>query len=194
MRNPLNLLFFRQTHVCPWWCCFTFDNPLRKLIHDPAQILSPYVREGSTAIDIGPGMGYFTVELCRLVGDTGKVIAVDLQEKMLAAVRKRVERAGISCRLQTHLSGPESLSLNETADFVLAFWMVHEVPDQAGFLKEVAVLLKPGGSFLLVEPYLHVSGKAFTETVRKGEEAGLIRKGSPKISFSRAVLFSLSST
>lgn len=189
MRNPFNFILFRQPHVCPWWCCFTFDNPLRKLIHDPAAILSPYVREGFTVIDIGPGMGYFTVELCRLVGVTGRVVAVDLQEKMLAAVRQRVQRAGIEDRLETRVTGQERLDVDAKADFILAFWMVHEVPDQGRFMREVAALLKPEGSLLLVEPYLHVSAAGFRETIRKGEEAGLVRKETPKITFSRSVLF-----
>lgn len=193
MRNPLNLLLFRQPHVCPWWCCFTFDNPVRRLIQDPARILSPYIREGFSVIDIGPGMGYFTVELCRLVGEKGRVVAVDLQEKMLAAVRRRVQRAGLADRLATRVTGQERLEITEKADFVLAFWMAHEVPDQGRFMKELSALLNPGGTLLLAEPYLHVSRAAFEKTLRKGEEAGLVQKETPKISFSRAVLFALSS-
>jgi ubiquinone/menaquinone biosynthesis C-methylase UbiE len=193
MRNPLDLMFSRRPYVCPWWCCFTFDNPLRRLIHNPSTILSPYVWPGSTAVDIGPGMGYFTIELCRLVGKEGKVVAVDLQERMLAAIRRRAIRAGVSDRLETRLTGPARLDVDEKADFVLAFWMVHEVPDQGHFMKEVSGLLRPGGQFLLAEPYLHVGKKAFQETLRKANDAGLTGKEEPAVSFSRAMLFSSSS-
>jgi ubiquinone/menaquinone biosynthesis C-methylase UbiE len=190
MRNPLDLILVREPHVCPWWCCFTFDNPLRKLIHKPVAILSPYVRQGFTVVDIGPGMGYFTVELCRLVGEEGRVIALDVQEKMLDATRKRAQRAGVAERLETRLVGQNSLQVTERADFVLAFWMVHEVPDQGQFLDGVLELLKPGARFLLVEPYLHVSAKGFAKTVQKAVEAGLVAEETPRIAYSRSTLFS----
>ena len=64
--------------VCPWWLCYSFDNPLRHLIHDPERLLEPYVKTGMTAVDIGCGMGYFTLGLAKLVGPGGTVIAVDL--------------------------------------------------------------------------------------------------------------------
>ncbi len=180
----------RQPRVCPWWCCFTFDNPLRRLIHNPAAILSPYVRPGFTVIDVGPGMGYFTVKLCRLVGEEGKVIAVDVQKRMLDAVLRRAQRAGVAERLVTRLTRQETLDVTEKADFVLAFWMVHEVPDRRRFLGEISTILKPTGRFLLVEPLLHVTKRAFEETTREAVGSGLVMVGAPRISFSRSALFS----
>ena len=85
-------------NICPWWLCPTFDNPLRRLIQDPDRILAGLVQPGETALDIGCGMGYFSIPLARLVGPEGKVICVDLQEQMLAGVRRRAERAGVADR------------------------------------------------------------------------------------------------
>ena len=79
----------KKGHVCPWWFCFTFDNALRRLFHNPEAILSPYIRPGFTAINVGPGMGFFTVAMCRLAGKEGRVIAADLQQKMLDGVARR---------------------------------------------------------------------------------------------------------
>jgi hypothetical protein len=31
MKNPLDYIFIREPHICPWWCCFTFDNPIRRI-------------------------------------------------------------------------------------------------------------------------------------------------------------------
>ncbi len=174
--------------VCPWWLCFTFDNPLRKLLHNPETILSPYVRPGSTAIDIGPGMGYFTIPLARLVGPTGCVIAIDVQAKMLEALASRARRSGVSERIQPYLASPDSLGNQPKADFVIAFWMVHEVPDQRKFLTEIFGFLKPGGLFLLAEPILHVSKKSFLRTVQTANEIGFAVKVTPKIRLSHSVL------
>lgn len=88
IRRVLDKVFFREKHVCPWWLCWTFDNLLRKLVQDPEKIIKPYVRGGSTVLDIGCGMGYFTIPLARLVGEKGQVIATDIQEQMLSALQR----------------------------------------------------------------------------------------------------------
>ena len=191
MKNILDVLFVRSDHVCPWWCCFTFDNPIRRLFHNPARIVSPYIRAGNTVIDIGPGMGYFTRTMCGLVGKKGRVIAVDIQQKMLDSLKRRVAKLGLAGRLRTHLAGPKQFGVNDKADFILAFWMVHEVPDKPEFFRQAARLLKPGGTFLLAEPYLHVSKKAFSDTVHAALAAGLKVKESPRITFSRTALLGL---
>jgi ubiquinone/menaquinone biosynthesis C-methylase UbiE len=188
MRNLLDIIIARDQHVCPWWCCFTFDNPMRKLFHVPTKILGPYVQEGFTAVDIGPGMGYFTIPLCRLVGPTGKVIAVDIQQQMLNGLIKRADKAGVSRQLRPVLCTTEGFPIDEEADFVLAFWMVHEVPDQMKFLQDIYGLLKPKGQCLLVEPKIHVTDRAFTKTIETAEKAGLRKKESPQVALSRAVL------
>jgi 2-polyprenyl-3-methyl-5-hydroxy-6-metoxy-1,4-benzoquinol methylase len=174
--------------VCPWWLCFTFDNPLRKLLHNPEALLSPYVRPGSTVIDIGPGMGYFSIPLARLVGPKGRVIAIDVQPEMLAALASRARKSGVSERIQPHLASQDSLGNHPKADFVMAFWMVHEVPNQRAFFAEIFGFLKPEGLFLFVEPILHVPKKSFLRTVQSAREVGFIVKDMPKIRLSHSVL------
>ena len=183
--------YFHEKHVCPWWLCFTFDNPIRKLIHDPIKILSPYVHQGDTAIDIGPGMGYFSMPMAELVGSKGRVIAIDIQQEMLSALMGRAQKKSVADRIKTHLAKPDSLCFHDKADFVLAFWMVHEVPDQKRFLSDIGDLMKPDGLFLLVEPLLHVSRKNFAHTVETAKELGFIIKESPKISMSQSALFNI---
>ena len=189
MRNPLKKLLFHHEHVCPWWCCFTFDNFLRKLFHNFEEILRPYVVEGNTILDIGPGMGYFSIPLARMVGEKGKVIAADVQPEMLEALRRRARKAGVEQQVITHLCKADSLGLNMQFDFVLAFWMVHEVPNHLAFFEEIKSLLKLSGKFLLGEPILHVNQAMFEKTVKTAESVGLVLKEKPKISLSRSALF-----
>jgi ubiquinone/menaquinone biosynthesis C-methylase UbiE len=174
---------------CPWWLCFTFDNFLRRLIQNPKRILSPYVKPGWTVLDVGPGMGYFTIPLAMLVGDSGKVIAADVQQKMLDGINRRAVRAGVQSRIKPHLSAMGKIGLNEPVDFCLAFWMVHEVSDRTRFINEIASGLKPGGLFLVVEPRLHVSKINFDETYRIVESTGLSFVESPRIFISYSALF-----
>ena len=189
MKNLLERLLFRDQHVCPWWCCFTFDNFLRKLFHNPERILRPYIAEGSTVLDIGPGMGYFSIPLARMVGETGKVIAADVQPEMLRALWMRAKRAGVEHQMITHLCKADSLGLNTQVDFVLTFWMVHEVPNPFLFFKEIRSLLKLSGKLLLSEPILHVNQAKFEKTIKTAESCGLVLMEKPKISLSRSALF-----
>ncbi len=188
MKNISDIIFARDEHVCPWWACYLFDNPVRKLFHDPYKMLSPYVKEGFTVIDIGPGMGYFTIPLLRLVGKDGRVIAVDIQEKMLAVLRRRAIKAGVDANLITHLSKPNDFGLKKKADFIVAFWMLHEVTDKIRFLKHVKKLMKRFARVLIVEPRLHVTKTAFDRTIQLAEESGLKIRAYPAISLSRAIL------
>lgn len=175
--------------VCPPWMCFTFDNIFRRLIHNPERMLSPYVDEGNTVLDIGPGKGFFTIPLAGLVGPEGTVIAADLQQPMLDAIMKRARRANLADRVALHLTGSDTLGVDRNIDFALAFWMVHEVPDQAKFFTEIHSLLKPDGRFLMVEPGIHVTEEAFEASVKTAVDCGLTLIDRPKIRISRAALF-----
>jgi len=183
----------RHTHtcVCPWWLAPSLDNPLRRLIHDPDRLLSGLISEGQAALDIGCGPGYFTIPLARGVGKGGQVVAIDLQREMLEIVRRKATRAGLLDRITLHNAEPGALGVSGQFDFALAFWMLHEVPDQGGLLRQVHSLLNPGGSLLVVEPKMHVPAPAFQRTVEIAIQAGFTPTRQLKVSLSRAVLFSL---
>ncbi len=177
--------------VCPWWLGYLLLNPLRRLRQDPAAILAPHVRPGMTVLEPGPGMGFFTLELARLVGDAGRVVAVDVQQRMLAALRRRADRAGVGGRIETRLTEGGSLGVDHLAgavDFILAFAVVHELPDAASLFAQAAKLLKPSGRLLVSEPRLHVSQRDFAATVRAAERAGLRELDRPPSAASRSVL------
>ena len=175
-------------HVCPWWFCYTFDNPLRRLVHRPERLLGPYIQKGMTAMDVGCGMGYFSLGLAKLVGETGRVIAVDLQPKMLNVLQKRAARAGLLSRIQTRRCTADSLGIMEPLDFILTFWMVHEVPEISRFFPQLRARLKPAGKYLLVEPRGHVSASRFEATLAAAQKAGFRLLHQPRVSLSRAAL------
>ena len=140
-------------------------------------------------LDVGPVL--FQSPMAKMVGEFGKVIAVDVQEEMLQILRKKAAQQGLESRIVTHKSDPERIGISEKVDFALAFYMVHEVPNAEAFLMEIVSLLKPKGKLLVVEPKLHVSATAFEKTTEVAEKAGLSPISEPKISFSRGKLFQL---
>ena len=143
--------------TCPWWLTWTFDNPVRRLVHDPHKLLEPYVVEGSRVADLGCGMGYFTVEMARLVGPAGEVQAVDVQPQQLRAAERRCRRAGVADRVRFVEATAGSLGLSGPVDFVLAFWMVHEVGDHAALFEQLRAATEPGSRVLVAEPMFHVA-------------------------------------
>jgi ubiquinone/menaquinone biosynthesis C-methylase UbiE len=177
------------THVCPWWFAYTFDNFLRRLVHDPRKIFAFLVREGMTVLDVGCGMGYFSIGLAGMVGASGRVIAVDLQEKMLSVLRQRAGKAGVGGRIVTHRCRDDDLELRDPVDFALAFWMVHETPDAESFFRQVAAAMKRKSLLLIAEPAFHVTAGEFARIVESARSAGLRRREAPTVRFSRAALF-----
>ncbi len=178
----------RDEHICPWWMAWTFDNPLRKWFQNPESILGGLVREGMTSADIGCGMGYFSVAMATMVGPAGRVFSVDLQEKMLQYLTKRAVRAGMVDRITTVLAAPDDIKVSERVDFVLAFWMVHEVKDIPRFFGQVAAALKPGGKVLYAEPRMHVTQKRFDEILGYAKDAGFAVNDGPKVGMSRSAI------
>jgi ubiquinone/menaquinone biosynthesis C-methylase UbiE len=177
--------------VCPWWIGWLLASPLRKLMQDPARILAPWVREGMTVLEPGPGMGFFTLELARQVGPRGRVVAVDLQPEMLAGLRRRAERAGLAARVEARLARPTSLGIDDLAgkiDLVLAFAMVHELEDAEAFFREVRRALAPGGRILLAEPAGHVGAAEFEATLATAAGVGFRAEPGPAISRSRTAV------
>lgn len=165
----------QKKHMCPWWLGYVLLIPFRRFAQDPQNILSPFVREGMMVLEVGPGMGYFTLTLARLVGASGKVICVDVQEKMLGALQRRAKRAGLYDRISAVLADEGSLRLERFAgkvDFAIAFAVAHEVPDQARLFEQTAQSLRPGAVLLFSEPTGHVTPEGFQKSVAIARSKG----------------------
>jgi ubiquinone/menaquinone biosynthesis C-methylase UbiE len=161
--------------VCPWWLGYLLASPLRRLWHDPVKVLAPYVREGMTVLEPGPGMGFFTLELGRMVGPTGRVVAVDIQPRMLSRLKRRAARAGVLARVNARSTAPDTLGVADLAgavDFTLAFFLVHELPAVEQFFSEVARASKQGAGLLFTEPAGHVKEADFEVELEAAIHAG----------------------
>jgi hypothetical protein len=92
-------------------------------------------------------------------------------------------------RIHPHRCAPDDLGITEPVGFILAFWMMHEVPDRLRLLRQLRALILDDGHLLIVEPPLHDSGKEMAETVGTALEAGWTLAGRPRMRGSHSALF-----
>ena len=151
------------------------------------KILSPYVHQGDSVLDLGPGIGFCTFPLSSLVGENGIVYAADIQKKMLDVINRKATRKQIR-NIRTFLIGDEGLNFELTFDFMLLFWMFHEVPEKGALLNNLRKKLKASGKILIAEPFIHVGRKTFTNELAVAEEIGFVIVDYPKIPLSKAAV------
>lgn len=181
-------MVYSKNRVCPVGIAGGLDNRLRRWFQNPRKILGPYIRDGMTVLDFGCGPGYFTIDIARMVGQSGRVIAADLQEGMLRKLKQKIQGTELEERITLHKCDDNGIGLSDKVDFILAFYMVHEMPNQESFFLEAGPMLKAEGQLFIVEPPFHVSKKAFEQTIRKAQDCGLRPVQRPRVFFSKAVI------
>jgi ubiquinone/menaquinone biosynthesis C-methylase UbiE len=184
-----NFLMTHKHRVFPVERAGSLNTIFRRWVQNPHGILRPYIKEGMSVLDFGCGPGYFTLEMARMVGASGRVIACDLQDGMLEKLRAKVKACRLDNVISMHKCSEDRIGVAEAVDFVLAFYILHEVPDQGCHLSEIRGLLKSDGKLLVVEPTFRVSKSEFDETVMKTKNAGLVPVEAPRIFLSRAAVF-----
>jgi ubiquinone/menaquinone biosynthesis C-methylase UbiE len=120
-------------------------------------------------------MGFFTLPMARLVGNEGKVIAVDVQQKMLDGLMRRARRAGLAGRIEPLPANSHGVTINQSVDFVAALHVVHELPDAGAFFRLMRNVMNPGAKMLVSEPGFHVTEADFQESLRIAAQAGFTR-------------------
>jgi ubiquinone/menaquinone biosynthesis C-methylase UbiE len=181
-----------RNRVCPVELADSLDSKIRRWLQNPQRILAPYVTEGMKVLDVGCGPGFFSVEMAKMVGANGKVYAVDLQEGMLQKLRIKIRGTSLEKVIQLIKCEKDKIVLPEKVDFILAFYMVHEVPDKEKLFLTLKNILNENGEFLIVEPKLfHVSKNEFASTISKAEAVGFKAAEGPKLPFSFSSLLKI---
>ncbi len=178
----------KHPHVYPVDRARGLENRLRKWIQNPYKILTPYVAAGMTVLDLGCGPGFFTLELARMVGESGRIIACDLQTGMLDILRDKIKTSHLEQRIKLHKCEVDQIGLAIQVDFALLFYVVHEIPDKQKLFLQLAALVRSKGQALIVEPPLHVSKKAFAKTLKHARDAGFTHHPGPKLLFHKTAI------
>ncbi|OQY00439.1 MAG: SAM-dependent methyltransferase [Desulfobacteraceae bacterium 4572_130] len=181
-------LRLKGKHVCPVERAGTLDSRIRRLVQNPYKILKPYIKKNMTVLDIGCGPGFFSIDMAKIVGSSGRVIAADLQYGMLEKIKNKIKGTKFQERIILHKCEKDKIGVTKKVDFVLLFYMVHEVPDIELLFKEIGTILKPKGQVFIAEPLFHVSKQVFENNIKKACNKGLKIVQRPRIFFSKTAV------
>lgn len=131
---------------------FKLDNPQRRLELPPLETLKLLgLTKGNTVADVGCGIGYFSIPAASIAGDEAIVYALDLSQEMIDEVEKKSVDSGMAI-IKTIKTEEYELKLDDASvDFILMSLVLHEVEDKARMIDEITRILKPGGTFSLIE-------------------------------------------
>ncbi len=131
----------------PW-----LDRPEREDEEHPTKVIDALeLKGGEVVADLGAGSGYFTFKLSPKVGEKGKVLAVDIQDEMIAELKKRIEKNKVT-NVETVQCTESDPKLPESGvDIVLMVDVYHEIAFPYEVMSAIRKALKPGGRMVFVE-------------------------------------------
>jgi SAM-dependent methyltransferase len=138
----------------PHQAAFILNNPLRRALLNPATIIDGIKLTGSERVlEVGPGPGFFSVDLARRLGQ-GHLDLFDLQPEMLDKARRQLEQAGFRDVGYTSGQAAEGFPFpDNTFDTAFLSAVIGEVPDQHACVRSLGRILKPGGLLVFVESF-----------------------------------------
>lgn len=138
--------------ACPANLSWLLENPYMNAVAGPDMLLERLdLKEGMRLLDVGSGPGRLTLPASKLVGRSGEVVALDIQPKMLAKLRARIEAAAIE-NIRTVNAGAGSNKTDENYfDRALLVTVLGEIPDKHKALAEIYRALKDGGILSVTE-------------------------------------------
>jgi ubiquinone/menaquinone biosynthesis C-methylase UbiE len=138
----------------PHQAAFLINNPIRRALIKPARIIDKLGLTGSERVfELGPGPGFFSVEIARRLTD-GRLELFDIQPEMLEMARRQLERAGLSDVGFTAGQASDGLPFpDNTFDVAFLAAVIGEVPDQQACVRSLGQVLKPGGRLVFVEMF-----------------------------------------
>jgi ubiquinone/menaquinone biosynthesis C-methylase UbiE len=127
-------------------------DPARDAWQKPDAVIAALdLQPGQTACDIGAGPGYFTLRLAKAVGADGFVFAVDVEPKILEALRDRVGAARLANVAPVLAVPDDPLLPSGTCDVALIVDTYHHFPDRPAYLRRLTRVLKPGGRIVNID-------------------------------------------
>ncbi len=142
---------FSGRGATPHELAFLLTIPLRRLIQPPRTVVQRlHLKRDSRVLEVGPGPGYFSVEVARELSQ-GRLVLFDLQREMLAKARRRLRRAGATNVAFAQGDGSRIPFSSGSFDVAFLVAVLGEVPDPAACVESLHRVLRPGGLLSITE-------------------------------------------
>jgi SAM-dependent methyltransferase len=174
----------KNPSACPYSQRFWVEAPHPIITRDRLrEILEP--RAGERILEIGPGTGYYTLDLAAWVGTEGAVEVFDLQQEMLDHTVRRARERGLWNVNPTKGDAQELPFEDDSFDAAILVATLGEIPDQDAALREVARVLRPGGRLIVGELFGDPHMVTVGSLERRGGSAGLrlTRREGPTLAY-----------
>ncbi len=157
----------------PQFMANVIDNPLRRKVQPPDELAIRHgIEPGMTVLDVGPGNGTYTLAAARRVGPTGKIVAIDIEPKMIERVQRRVQKAGAT-NIEARLADVYALPFDDgTFDAAYLITVIGEIPEPERAMREIRRVLKPTGALSFSELLPDPDYPLASTTIRRAEAAG----------------------
>jgi len=175
----------KEHDVCSVKMAGALDSRLRKWVQSPKKILRNYVKKGMKVLDFGCGPGMFAMGMVDLGAE---VIAADLQQEMLDLLKENIEKTSYEKKIKLVKCEQDEINVKDRVDFILAFYVVHEVKNKEKLFVQLKKVLKDKEKLYIAEPSFHVSRNEFEEELELAEKQGFKLIKRPKMILSRAAV------
>ncbi|MDG6951425.1 MAG: class I SAM-dependent methyltransferase [Nitrososphaerota archaeon] len=130
---------------------FLMDNLVRRFASPPSKFVENHVAPGQVVADLGSGSGFYALPLARRVGASGKVFAVDFDEKAVKALSAKAQGLNLGAVVDPRVGSAAHLGFipDASTDFVLASGLLCCMVDHEGAVDEIKRILKPSGTAYL---------------------------------------------
>ena len=194
MKRALALVALGLAGVALWWRKNPSACPYsqRFWVEAPHPLITPArLREilepepGERVLEVGPGTGYYTLDLAEWTGSDGTVEILDIQQDMLDHTIRRARERGLWNVNATQGDAQQLSYGNDAFDVAILITTLGEVPDQDAVLRELARVLKPGGRLVVGELFGDPHMVTLGALRRRAEAAGLRfeRRAGPKLAY-----------
>jgi len=162
----------KNPSACPYGQRFWVEAPHPVISRDRLrEVLAP--APGERVLEIGPGTGYYTLDIAGWVGPEGRVEIFDLQQEFLDHVGRRAAERGLSNVVPTQGDATALPYPDASVDAVVLTAVLGEIPDQATALGEIRRVLKPGGRLVVGELFGDPHFTTLGSLRRQAADAGL---------------------
>lgn len=155
LHTLIRIIRFFYKFPMPQFLANIIDNPLRRKIQPPKETgLRHGIKSGMNVLEVGPGNGRYTAEAAKIVGPNGRITTIDIENKMIERVKKRMEIENVK-NVTAEIANVYKLPYqNCSYDLIYMIAVFNEIPDQEKALTEFHRVLKPNGLLVLSELFM----------------------------------------